>query len=160
MYFSMRDRPFSLHLDFLLYRCYSFDMALKNKTWISRPWPASRLTLLPKTQARTDFLDWDKNFQKLSHIFWGRGPTTKLFLVIATAWGSFSFPFFLFDKLVIQLCMVPTGKLTILSLFFYLQSISSLSSFLTKIQIRLRYRKISTMMFLSIKRIFYTSKNN
>ena len=37
------------------------------------------------------------------------------------------------------------------SLFFYLQSISS-QSFLTKIEIRLRYRKISTMMFLSIKR--------
>ena len=47
------------------------------------------------------------------------------------------------------------GKINHLKVFvfnFYLQSISSLTSFLTKIEIRLKYRKISTMMFLSIKK--------
>ena len=37
---------------------------------------------------------------------------------------------------------------------------SSLSFFLSKTEIRLRYRKISTMMFLSIKKVFYTPQNN
>ena len=41
---------------------------------------------------------------------------------------------------------------------FYLQSMSSLSSFLTKIEIRLSYRKNSTMMFLSIKKSFLSHR--
>ena len=43
---------------------------------------------------------------------------------------------------------------------FYLQSISSLSFFLTKIEIRLGYRTISTMMFLSIKKSLLYPQNN
>ena len=41
---------------------------------------------------------------------------------------------------------------------FYLQSMCSLSSFLTKIEIRLSYRKNSTMMFLSIKKSFLSHR--
>ena len=44
------------------------------------------------------------------------------------------------------------NHLKVFVFIFYLQSISSLSSFSTKIEIRLRYKKISTMMFLSIKK--------
>ena len=45
-----------------------------------------------------------------------------------------------------------TNHLKVFVFIFYLQSKSSLSSFLTKTEIRLTYRKISTMMFLSIKK--------
>ena len=52
------------------------------------------------------------------------------------------------------------NHLKVFVFIFYLQNISSLSSFLTKIEVRLWYRKISTMMFLSIKGVFYTPQNN
>ena len=42
---------------------------------------------------------------------------------------------------------------------FYLQNVSSLSSFFTKIDMRLRYRQISTMIFLSIKKSLLYPQN-
>ena len=50
------------------------------------------------------------------------------------------------------------NHLKVFVFIFYLQSMSSLSSFLTKIEIRLSYRKISTMMFLSIKKSFLSHR--
>ena len=52
------------------------------------------------------------------------------------------------------------NHLKVFIFIFYLQSISSLSFFLTKIEIRLRYRAISTMMFLSIKKSLLYPQNN
>ena len=52
------------------------------------------------------------------------------------------------------------NHLKVFIFIFFLQSISFLSFFLSKTEIRLRYRKISTMMFLSIKKVFYTPQNN
>ena len=50
------------------------------------------------------------------------------------------------------------NHLKVFVFIFYHQSMSSLSSFLTKIEIRLSYRKISTMMFLSIKKSFLSHR--
>ena len=129
MHFSMRDWTiFSASSIFFFTHAIPLTWPWKIKrTRISRPQPAPRLTLLPKTRARIDVLGRDKNFRKWSHIFWGTGPTK-------TYWER------------------KINHLKVFVLNIYPQTISSLSSFLTKLEIRLRYRKISTMMFLSIEK--------
>ena len=95
MHFSMLDWTIFSAFSIFFFT-YAIPLTCPSKikhTGISRSQPAPRLTLLPKTRARIDVLVRDKNSQKWSHIFWGTRPITTLFLVIATSWGSYSFPF-------------------------------------------------------------------
>ena len=102
-FFNARLSHFLCIFDFLLYPCYSFDMALKNK--IYRSFKAKTCTMVDsftQDRARIDVLGRNKNFQKWSHIFWGTRPAATLFLVIVQHQDHIRF-LFLFDKLVIHL---------------------------------------------------------
>ena len=63
------------------------------RTGISRPCPAPRLTLVPKTSARIEVLGRDRNLQKKPQMFSGTCPTIAFPAIIATACGSWTFPF-------------------------------------------------------------------
>ena len=78
-FFNAKLNHFLCIFDFLLYPCYSFDMALKNKAY--RNFKAITCTTVDSYQRpESKLMPWAEiRISKNGHIFWGTRPTTSVF---------------------------------------------------------------------------------